>query len=777
MSTGAAAVETDDLLALELPFCDLRVWSKDVDDARALLRRTLATRRGTAVTPRQAAWLTHPGGRTEALDITSEPVLFENRTYELRFVLDFGVEIEVGHVRHDIGAAFRRTRDEVRGWVNFGNDVGRFTLELVVRRDGGTPTSYRLALEVHPTKLDMETDLAAIHHALDQHFPLWRFAMGRATELGQRRTRAATARFLLLWMAQFRALLDELERSVRVVCNAPHHRLHPHTRAVRAEQLRGKLPPRMEERVAAMVADGVAHRRVEVVSRRLSVDTPENRFIRSVLLHCEQRLAVLRKKVERAVEAPAGKAPRLSRAALNEVESWQQRVSDLLSHRFFRGVGTFAGMERESLVLQERAGYRGVYRVWQDLRAMLGSFGDDATLSMKSIAEIYEVWCFLEVRTLLTERLGFQSKDRPAARMDRSGLELKIGYGGAVFHLTRGSATDGTLLRASLFHQRRFSPSDWSEAPRSHLNVHEPDILLEVTFSSGEVLTWVFDAKYRLHDGEGADANLDLVPPDAINQMHRYRDAIVQRTRGGSASDQRRRHVVGAFCLYPGWYPDAIQDGAEGSSPYANDIHLMGIGAFPVLPTQRHTWLVRYLENQLGGLDTRHPAPPGPDGQLARWPTRIVPAGLELRRPGGMVLVAHIGPDRTDAYRAGFRDGDAPWFHLREEALARGGIPLSAVDDITHCAIAHPDASGASSITHLYPVEKRERLDRSGIDAAQAGLKEGGMDPAPQRRGPYLLFKLAAGERLSAPIAYKPSGPFRAWLTSPAALRSGTYRT
>ena len=37
----------------------------------------------------------------------------------------------------------------------------------------------------------------------------------------------------------------------------------------------------------------------------------------------------------------------------------------------------------------------------------LDVFANQSTISMKSVAEIYEVWCFLEIRTILLERLQF----------------------------------------------------------------------------------------------------------------------------------------------------------------------------------------------------------------------------------------------------------------------------------------------------------------------------------------------------------------------------------
>ena len=54
----------------------------------------------------------------------------------------------------------------------------------------------------------------------------------------------------------------------------------------------------------------------------------------------------------------------------------------------------------------------------------------------------------------------------------------------------------------------------------------KPDIVLQLTkndLHDGMKMTYLFDAKYRIG---GKDKSTDVPPDDAINQMHRYRDAI-----------------------------------------------------------------------------------------------------------------------------------------------------------------------------------------------------------------------------------------------------------
>ncbi|MDR9778407.1 nuclease domain-containing protein, partial [Rhizobium hidalgonense] len=86
----------------------------------------------------------------------------------------------------------------------------------------------------------------------------------------------------------------------------------------------------------------------------------------------------------------------------------------------------------------------------------------------------------------------------------------------------------------------------------------------------------------------------DLVPDDAINQMHRYRDALVQVNNNGIKS----RPVLGAFALYPGCFN---QKDDPNLNPYAESIEQVGIGAFALLPRNDgsvHACLSAFLEQE-----------------------------------------------------------------------------------------------------------------------------------------------------------------------------------
>ncbi len=775
------------LSGLRAPHWELCVWSNDVEAPQQRLAATMASRSKPVpvqlVRVSPSVGVTWNGTNPEGDPLTMKgvkPLIFENLSYEFEFGT---VGCKLAYVRHRsraVSEAFRFDKSTLRGTLNFGNAIGWFNLELVFVTDDDVEHVYALALEVHATKLDMATDLAEILARVDRTYPLLRFSYARMTEQGMDRARKPFERIPLLWIEQFKALRAELERNLKLICNTPHSRLQESSRRCRLDQLHGKLTVRRQEEVAALLGARKFSHRLNVVTRRLSVDTPENRFVLRVMDYCDRELGRFQQRLEfangegrRAVSSPD---------AVAEISAWRKGIRSLRAHRMWSEVGAYEGGQQESLVLQERAGYSGVYRVWLKLRMYLDVLGKHATISMKAISELYEVWCFLEILRQL-ESLGFQLDTVAAPRLSYSGLEPQMAKDGmgAAFQLHRGSRKAGDLIVLRLAHEPLFGARNRSLPGGrvvSWLNAQQPDIVVEATFPGEQKLFWVFDAKYRIRrsddpptSDDSDDVADDAVPPvgdmapaDALNQMHRYRDAIIHAVAAEREYPQLSRPVIGAYCLFPGWYPDDMQN--SQSNPYEEAISTVGIGAFPAVPGQENPWLGYFLASQLGQQQVERHRSPGPEWQLAQWAPRIGQANLRVQQASGLVFVAHIGGNRTAAYLEGYDAGTAKWFHVRNTALVRGEIAPSAMLDVTHCAIAFPNAvDAASRITHVYEVNSVSLVNRTDISAEQAGSAAHGSDDK------YWLIELRTSVKLDAPIPYERVTPFRAWLTSQDSLK------
>ena len=769
-----------DVLRLKSKDWELNVWVKDTTDRLRVLEKTLKAR--DRLLPTSALYLSPPlrvegvsPTLTTAFDMPvaqlnlPAPLFFENKQYEFEFT--FGKEISLSQppkTVHRLAAVedsfhFSEKTRSLRGSINFGNDVGWFRLGLCYTL-AGKEQSQNLSFEVLPTKMAMDTDLAAIHGVIDKAYPLWRFSFAQRTEQELARSHKPHERFALLWLAHFKKLRKNLEDGVQLVLRAPHARLLQDQRVVRLDRLRGRLTPKLELRVSEHMKHGEGHHRYQINSRRLSVDTPENRFVKMVVKRCSGELGQVIKLALTFQNAPED-GGRLSQSFFDELRAWKKPLDQLLNQPFFAEVGEFEGMERESLVLHQRAGYANIYRIWQELKMYLGIFGNSAAVAMKSVADLYEVWCFLQMKGML-EELGFEVQSSSKASLKNAGFEKAMINGTtSAFNMLRAS----DKLHIRLSHEPSFEQQADPEIGKiySWTTKQRPDIFLEATFDDGETLRWIFDAKYRVVDNVVENA-ADMAPDDAINQMHRYRDALIHIDKAGDGWKEKSRPVLGAFVLYPGWFNEITS-----KNPYETSIQDVGIGAFPMLPYRPNTWLRAFLEKQFGKpvenasksdfWSTPYPIVES-DRHFAEDSARIATTGTFLSHYKDLALVAHLGPTkgRDKDYLQRFAAGKAGWYHIPVETTdsLEFSISRNVMNETRQCAIAVP-AKGAphKELAFIYEVLSVTKVKRSDLSAAQAGYRKNDSEE-------YWLLELGTSRRISQPIIVKNVRKFSVFHTS-----------
>lgn len=746
-----------EVLAIKSPDWELTVWTRDQQARERLLEQTLRVRgleqvAGTEIrlNPAVPAFAVEVGG--EPVEILSKvisavpldfPVLFENTLYEFEFVFCDTVSgtPAVNHRISRINDAFRFTEKHgvksLRGSINPGNDVGWLRLPVSYRVDG-EERKVSVSVEVFPTKMDMASDVQAIYRKVDAQYPLWRFALAEQTEQEFDRSTSRHQHFPLLWLAQFESLQEELQGGVCHVIRSPHSRLVSESRMVSADRMKGRVSNRLAERVRGDIASGLADRRYRVARKRLSVDTPENRFIKMVLEKSRDNLARFVELAKRADSAPDRN--RLSPVFFQTLNGWRQKLERQLANPLFKEIGPYTGMSSESLVLHQKAGYSVVYRCWQKLKMYLGVLGRQASISMKSVAELYEVWCFLEIRDLLLD-LGFTENGLDRAIVTQQGLEqvVRDGFYGAF----RFARNDGVKVR--LAHEPVFRSN--TQPISALVTTQKPDVLLEAEFPSGDRFIWLFDAKYRIRDDDATD---DYAPDDAINQMHRYRDALIYNDKLNGISGHSRP-VYGAFALYPGYYPQSAVN--VDRNPYHVAVREIGIGAFPLVPGQvddsgeaGNAWLRAFLEEKLGA--NFYGGAANADHLYIQDSARIPATGMLQTRYPELTMVVTGAPQkgRSEDYLQRFRDGSAGWYHMRLYASERDNIPQNLMREIRFCVITSYDAeAGTKRADWLWHVEMVSLVRRSDLTIEQTG-KLGEGDEL------YWLFKLSPGKRLSVPI-------------------------
>lgn len=748
-----------EVLRIENDVWILSVWTKDAETPRKRLAATLDARgrQMPVATVRLSPPVTITSPESAVPQPTAElllpkPVFFENRLYEFDFQFPAGtasLKSEIVHWRSNVQDAFHLSGNSLRGSINFGNDIGWFRLGLEFK--GGV--KQFLSFEVLPTKMDMAGDFNVINSDIDTVYPLWRFSFARKTEQELATSRKPHEHFPLLWLALFKSLRVELEEAVKLICRSPHARLLPQERFLRPDRLKGRLSSRLEEQVTEQCQNAELHRRHRVETRRLSVDTPENRFVKMVLTRCTRNLTNFITKARKSDSSP--EQGRLSRTFFDELAGWKKPLEQRLAEPLFREVGDFSGMAQESLVLHHKAGYAKAYRIWQELKLYLDLFGRQASVSMKSVAELYEVWCLLEIRRMLLA-LGFSEDEARKAALRTNGFEKELADGmGTAFHLKRES--DGMKIR--LAHEPCFSRKN-NNSIYSFTTSQKPDILLEATFTDGRRIRWIFDAKYRISP---EDNEYDHIPDEAINQMHRYRDALIHLEKADDGVTEKSRPVVGAFVLYPGFF-----EREKGLNPYQAAIETVGIGGFPLLPGQKNHWLKEFLTDKFGDLSVgAQPCRvPDADEHLLQESVRIAPTGLSLERYDDLTLVASLGnvSKRDKQYVDRFMTGTAAWYHIPASTTDKK-ISRTVMRELRFCAVAvHPVGTAERRIEHLYDVTSVKLVKRCDLTVEQAGSVD------PDNQNEYWLLRLGTSRSLPQPVSTGSIRSFRFRMTAAADL-------
>ncbi|WP_311948340.1 DUF2357 domain-containing protein [Halomonas piscis] len=763
-----------ELLRLQTKDFVFSVWCKDIASRQQTYAKTLSQRAADNKAPTPAMRLSptllleeasimglpRPDCLGQANELPlGAPLFFENLQYHFEWI--FFNEIQDAWLCHRLASVnngFRFTAKRgpipamLSGSIYTGNHLGWLKLPLSYMPVNGTTHSQSFSFEVLPTKMDLHSDLAVMYSAIDATFPLWRFSLVEKTQQGAVQSRQ-NVNFPLLWLANFAQLREQFEQGLKVIARAPHRRLQSYSTWQRADRIKGRLPQKLAERAREDLASGRIDKRYRVERRRLSVNTPENRFIRSIVLLSQQRLYDFERRLKKHNNAPDNQ--RISASFLDELHQWQQPLHKMLRQSFLKEVEAARLPENASLVLQQKPGYSTVYRIWQQLKRYLDVFDGMTGVSMKSIAEIYEIWCFLTLRQILADELGFIERHRSSARLFTSSTheyQFKDGFAGA-FIFDREDGAIARLAHEPLFQQEGTNP-------RTYLIAQKPDIVLEITFPEPAKprFLWVFDAKYRIKNEkstfETADVDAtDYVPDDAINQMHRYRDALISFSCQNNAYAQSKsRPVCGAFALYPGNF-----DQYSEQNPYADALSEVGIGAFALLPSLNSRkgclWLTQFLRQQIGTAEQ----PMTREDLLVQETARIPHYGMEQTRYSDLIMTIAVAgaKSRPPDYLKAFAHGTAKWYHTPQSTF-QGKYRQHVVEEIRFLALATTSDKDTTTkqLDKLWPVKKVTLVPRDQLTVEQAGKAKASSEP-------YYLFKLGKPLTLQHPIKKVPHRPIQ----------------
>jgi predicted component of viral defense system (DUF524 family) len=330
-----------------------------------------------------------------------------------------------------------------------------------------------------------------------------------------------------------------------------------------------------------------------------SYDTPENRYTKALLEHCQ----LLAQRLEGRMVA------RKRKASEREAKAWTLYLDELLQHNLWKDVGPLGQIPANSQTMLHQRGYKELFRIDVSLRMSLGltwshgtELADGLVGDIRPVSQIYEYWCFFVLREVL-QSLCLLKAGGNFVTVNADGLRVQLKKGRRSECRFTFTSASGVCLDVSLFYNRRFlrprvARPEWNG---SYTAAFTPDYSVVIRGPGGSTHWLHFDAKYRLeHQHTDLMFSCDDSEEDTINEgvtdyeneltrvhkhddlykMHTYRDGILS-TRG-------------AYVLYPG---DGLGGKVTGSRPNFFVRHpsafggspsefIPSVGAFPLTPEE-----------------------------------------------------------------------------------------------------------------------------------------------------------------------------------------------
>ena len=460
------------------------------------------------------------------------------------------------------------------GFLNYENEIGRADFPIAYTING-EHKKFTFSYDVLSCKLDYHHDWKIILQDIEQEYRMLSLDYLRKTYHGI--SEGDGESFDLIWWNIFHGLQENFIRACRNIIDRPRHRLRAVSSYKRADQIR-RFTTTLEQAFAE-------HKHEEshlyyVEEQHTTHNTIENRFLKHTLQMIQKRYAVLASRVLQL---------NISDPEKERIKATADTLQHLVRHPFFRTIGKFEGLKQESLILQRDVNYSKIYRTSAILRKSFNLNDGLYRMETKDIATLYEIWCFIQVEKVVRELFLENEIDVTTDHQNRMEMHSLFTYDLGKGEHSRIVFKNGDITLAELVYNPKHTEHENNRTGIEHLESYtvpqKPDIVLQLTkddLQRGMNLTYLFDAKYRIEQDRNGR---DVPPDDAINQMHRYRDAIYYSS---PQHDGLRKEVLGGYILFPGKM--------EESDHFRRSVDEVNIGAFPMRPgVEQHEMLKAFI--------------------------------------------------------------------------------------------------------------------------------------------------------------------------------------
>ena len=517
------------------------------------------------------------GREEKSQKIQTEPLFFEQQQYEILIESKNSEEKlsfwhENKNIREDVSNVGSH-KNLLSGILNFGNDIGYSDLIICSEKK----EVLRIRIEVFPSKISYKEDYKALIQDVttEVYNLIFDFLKKTYSQFGiNSETKASPAEFYSI----IERIFKDFERAINIVLRSPHHILEtkreilPSYKAKRTDSRSKKW---IQNHPEFIKKEGQLYNVQKILTPRkqITYDTKENQFLKFILMSTKQKLNNFEVNYKLLGD-------NVQPEIITKIHRMIGSVDKYLNTSFLSEVSVSNTSNLMSLVFTMAPGYREIYRYYLMIQHGLSLTGDMFNLSLKDVAELYEYWCFIKINRILKDKK--YTLETPDI--------LKVETRGVTVNLQKGKTSTVRYLnpKNDEIIEVSYNPSE----RKSPTGPQKPDNVLSIQKKGSSVYQYVFDAKYRIDNGTDSNDPERQTPgpkEDAINTMHRYRDAIVCEALD-SKKFNLERSMFGAYVLFPYNNEEEYK-----KHKFYKSIEKVNIGGLPFLPSAT-TLVQNFLE-------------------------------------------------------------------------------------------------------------------------------------------------------------------------------------
>ncbi|MBA7498175.1 hypothetical protein ES704_00910 [subsurface metagenome] len=529
----------------------------------------------------------------QEIEYDGRPLFYENQEIHFTFIPDLPYENNEYsfYLREEeqFGSKIISGQTHLSGSINFDNCIG-FT-EIKIRDLSLQQDIFSIKTEIFPQKLDYKNDFKSMLNEITEIIYNLAFNYFRKTYLLTKPI-DTSQKTLSQWFVILKYLFDNLIKNTDFILKNPNYKIvalniiKPVSQVKKADK---KLYKWLRKNKKYLKTNNInepttlnrySPSHLPEYKKKLSYDTSENQFIVwgiKQIIRKIDRLWFIFYSQEKNLET--------MKKEMNLLKSYKMRLLRRLNDIYFKDVGDFSNQINFSTVLTMAPGYRDFYFHFLLLNKGLEIAENDIfNLDLKDIATLYEYWCFLKIIKILKESDKYELKSNDFIKIENKKINigLKKGKESRV-----GFITQHTKEKINIYYNKGFATPTYLQKPDNFIEFEKEGYY--------NPFRYFFDAKYRFEREENISGNnaYPYSPPqDTIGQMHRYRDAILEKSAGGETYSNAIKSL-GGIVLFP--YPKNEDEFRDCN--FYKSIDLVNIGAIPLHPGRENKLFERFLDN------------------------------------------------------------------------------------------------------------------------------------------------------------------------------------